>query len=84
MVAPGWPGTRRAEGEEEDRPLRRPTMRDVANSAGVSLKTVSRVINAEPACARSRERVESAIAELGFQRNDLAPLAAAGPVPSGS
>ena len=51
----------------------RPTMRDVAERAGVSLKTVSRVINAEagvtPATA---ERVTAAIAELGFERNDLA------------
>src|SRR5215212_3623619 len=51
----------------------RPTMRHVADMAGVSLKTVSRVINAEagvtPATA---ERVTAAIAELGFQRNDLA------------
>jgi len=48
-------------------------MRDVAQMAGVSLKTVSRVINAEagvtPATA---ERVTDAIAELGFERNDLA------------
>ena len=48
-------------------------MRDVADRAGVSLKTVSRVINAEagvtPATA---ERVTAAIAELGFERNDLA------------
>jgi LacI family transcriptional regulator len=48
-------------------------MRDVAQTAGVSLKTVSRVINAEagvtPATA---ERVTAAIAELGFERNDLA------------
>jgi LacI family transcriptional regulator len=48
-------------------------MRDVAQMAGVSLKTVSRVINAEagvtPATA---ERVTAAIATLGFERNDLA------------
>ncbi len=48
-------------------------MRDVAERAGVSLKTVSRVINAEagvtPATA---ERVTAAIADLGFERNDLA------------
>jgi len=48
-------------------------MRDVAQMAGVSLKTVSRVINAEagvtPATAG---RVTAAIAELGFERNDLA------------
>jgi LacI family transcriptional regulator len=51
----------------------RPTMRDVAERAGVSLKTVSRVINEEPGVAgATAERVAAAIAELGFQRNDLA------------
>src|SRR5215211_2824041 len=51
----------------------RPTMRDVAEKAGVSLKTVSRVINAEAGVATATaERVGAAIAELGFQRNDLA------------
>ena len=51
----------------------RPTMRDVAVLAGVSLKTVSRVINDEPGVAvATAERVGSAIDELGFQRNDLA------------
>ena len=48
-------------------------MRDVASSAGVSLKTVSRVVNSEdgvrPATAA---RVEAAIAQLGFARNDVA------------
>jgi len=48
-------------------------MRDVAQRAGVSLKTVSRVINAEtgvtPATAA---KVAGSIAELGFERNDLA------------
>jgi LacI family transcriptional regulator len=48
-------------------------MRDVAERAGVSLKTVSRVINEEPGVAGpTAERVAVAIAELGFQRNDLA------------
>lgn len=51
----------------------RPTMRDVAERAGVSLKTVSRVINEEPGVAApTAERVGAAISELGFQRNDLA------------
>jgi LacI family transcriptional regulator len=51
----------------------RPTMRDVAVRAGVSLKTVSRVINAEPGVAvATAARVGDAIDELGFQRNDLA------------
>jgi LacI family transcriptional regulator len=53
--------------------IRPPTMRDVAERAGVSLKTVSRVINAEAGvAAETAERVGAAIAELGFQRNDLA------------
>ena len=51
----------------------RPTMRDVASRAGVSLKTVSRVINDEPGVAvATAARVGDAIDELGFQRNDLA------------
>jgi LacI family transcriptional regulator len=48
-------------------------MRDVARTAGVSLKTVSRVINGESAVApATAARVSDAIAELGFERNDLA------------
>jgi LacI family transcriptional regulator len=48
-------------------------MRDVAERAGVSLKTVSRVINAEAGVATATaERVGEAIVALGFQRNDLA------------
>ncbi|MGZ8648136.1 MAG: LacI family DNA-binding transcriptional regulator [Solirubrobacteraceae bacterium] len=48
-------------------------MRDVAALAGVSLKTVSRVINDEPGVAdATTRRVGEAIAELGFRRNDLA------------
>ena len=51
----------------------RPTMRDVAVQAGVSLKTVSRVINEEAGVAPgTADRVGAAIAALGFQRNDLA------------
>jgi LacI family transcriptional regulator, galactose operon repressor len=51
----------------------RATMRDVARHAGVSLKTVSRVINDEPGVAEATAaRIETAIAELHFQRNDLA------------
>src|SRR5690349_11431441 len=51
----------------------RPTMRHVADQAGVSLKTVSRVINDEPGVAPdTADRVNAAIALLGFRRNDLA------------
>ena len=48
---------------------RRPTMSDVAAAAGVSLKTVSRVVNDEP-CVRSETAalVHDAIARLGFSR----------------
>ncbi len=48
-------------------------MRDVASQAGVSLKTVSRVVNDEPGvAAQTASRVSEAVAHLGFQRNDLA------------
>jgi LacI family transcriptional regulator len=48
-------------------------MRDVASHAGVSLKTVSRVLNDEPGVvASTSERVRAAISELGFTRNDIA------------
>jgi LacI family transcriptional regulator len=51
----------------------RPTMRDVASTAGVSLKTVSRVVNQEAGVkADTAARVEAAIARLGFARNDVA------------
>jgi LacI family transcriptional regulator len=54
-------------------PVSRPTMRDVARTAGVSLKTVSRVINEEAGVAASTaSRVSEAIELLGFERNDLA------------
>jgi LacI family transcriptional regulator len=48
-------------------------MIDVAERAGVSLKTVSRVINGEPSVApQLTDRVLHAVAELGFRRNDIA------------
>lgn len=59
--------------ESNDPPFARPTMQDVANAAGVSLKTVSRVVNNEPRVDnKTRERVHQAIAQLGFRRNDIA------------
>lgn len=52
---------------------KRPTMVDVANRAGVSLKTVSRVVNNAPNVQPDLiERVLAAVAELGFRRNHLA------------
>ena len=51
----------------------RPTMKDVAVSAGVSLKTVSRVVNGERGVADSTaDRVNAAVASLRFRRNDIA------------
>jgi LacI family transcriptional regulator len=48
-------------------------MLDVANAAGVSLKTVSRVINDEPGVTAAKvAQVEAAIATLGYERNDIA------------
>jgi len=48
-------------------------MRDVASTAGVSLKTVSRVVNREPGVhADTAARVQAAIADLGFARNEVA------------
>jgi DNA-binding LacI/PurR family transcriptional regulator len=48
-------------------------MEDVARLAGVSHQTVSRVLNAHPhVSADTRQRVERAIAELGYRRNPAA------------
>ncbi|WP_205823101.1 LacI family DNA-binding transcriptional regulator [Microbacterium hydrothermale] len=51
----------------------RPTMVDVAAEAGVSFKTVSRVINGQPHVDPAMaERVLAAVARLGYHRNALA------------
>ena len=48
-------------------------MRDVAREAGVSLKTVSRVVNSEAGVGGdTAARVAAAIDALGYRRNDLA------------
>jgi len=48
--------------------LRSATIKDVAERAGVSLKTVSRVINNEPSVhARTREKVQREIDALSYQ-----------------
>lgn len=52
---------------------RRATIEDVAALAGVSIKTVSRVVNREPNVrAATKEKVESAITELGYRPNPSA------------
>ncbi len=51
----------------------RATIDDVAELAGVSIKTVSRVVNLEPNVREStREKVEKAIAELNYRPNQSA------------
>ena len=55
------------------RPKTRITIRDVAQEAGVSYQTVSRVINDRPDVApQTRARVQRAIAELGYAPNIIA------------
>lgn len=52
---------------------RRPTIRDVSRLAGVSFKTVSRVINDQQyVSAEKRERVLGVMAEIGFQPSSAA------------
>ncbi|QYC43345.1 HTH-type transcriptional regulator DegA [Nonomuraea coxensis DSM 45129] len=58
---------------------RKPTMADVARRAGVSLKTVSRVVNQEPHVRASlQQRVRAAISALGYRRNEAAARLARG------
>jgi DNA-binding LacI/PurR family transcriptional regulator len=57
----------------------RVTIRDVANHAGVSHQTVSRVINeSERVSPETRARVEAAIDELGYRPNAMARSMARG------
>lgn len=54
-------------------PRRLPRLQDVAELAGVSHQTVSRVINDHPNVSKAtRDRVEAAIVELGYRRNTAA------------
>ena len=52
---------------------KRITIRDVAEAAGVSTQTVSRVANAHPDVASdTREHVQAIIEKLGYQPSKLA------------
>lgn len=65
-----------------DRPSA-PVMTDVARLAGVSHQTVSRVINNHPSVREStRIRVQNAIDQLGYRRNQVARQLATGRSPS--
>ena len=49
------------------------TITNVAELAGVSIKTVSRVVKGEPHVrASTKERVDQAIAELNYRPNEFA------------
>jgi DNA-binding LacI/PurR family transcriptional regulator len=63
----------------EQEPRKAASIRDVAQAAGVSYQTVSRVINGHPNVREeTRERVEAAIGTLGFRRNATAFALASG------
>ena len=72
--APGVADTR--ESTNGGRPKAVPTMRDIAEVAGVSQSTVSRVLNDVPTrvpiAAETRERVTLAARKLGYRPNPLA------------
>ena len=54
------------------KPDQTPTMKDVAQECGLSLATVSKVINGLPVGKASRQKVEAAIDKLGYQVNTYA------------
>ncbi|MGB9184210.1 MAG: LacI family DNA-binding transcriptional regulator [Solirubrobacteraceae bacterium] len=59
--------------ESSKRPTHKVQIREVAERAGVSPATVSRILNASPTVGEAyRERVMQAVAELGYRPNRLA------------
>jgi DNA-binding LacI/PurR family transcriptional regulator len=59
--------------QHREQRLRPPSIRDVADRAGVSYQTVSRVLNAHPSIrADTEERVRAAIDALGYRPNRAA------------
>lgn len=65
--------TRRRQAETVPPTARKPNINDVASAAGVSIGTVSRVLNAAPDVnAATRERVLRIIKDLGYRRNRTA------------
>ncbi|MFJ1969404.1 LacI family DNA-binding transcriptional regulator [Streptomyces sp. NPDC087903] len=69
-------GSHQGPGQE---PRKAASIRDVAQAAGVSYQTVSRVINGHPNVREeTRKRVEAAIDTLGFRRNATAFALASG------
>lgn len=61
--------------QQDNRPISEPTIRDVARRAGVSVGTVSRVMNGAPGVRQPmREAVKRAVRELDYQPNQTARL----------
>jgi len=59
---------------------RNATLREVAARAGVSIKTVSNVVNHHPGVRpTTRARVEKSVAELGYRPNEVARALRRGP-----
>jgi LacI family transcriptional regulator len=57
----------------EKQDIMRPTTRDLAEAAGVSLATVDRVLNGRPGVRKKTvDAVKSAIQSIGFERNQVA------------
>ncbi|MBO4275032.1 LacI family DNA-binding transcriptional regulator [Microbispora triticiradicis] len=57
-------------------PRHRPTLAEIANLAGVSPPTVSRVLNGQAGVAlATRQRVEAVLREHGYRRRDSEPAA---------
>lgn len=52
--------------------MKKPTILDVAETAGVAVGTVSRMLNSQPIRKDNRLKIEQAIAELGYKTNTLA------------
>jgi LacI family transcriptional regulator len=62
---------------------RKSTLWLVAERAGVSIASVSRVMNGQPASQRVTERVRAAAAELGYRRGAWVCARRDGPVAEG-
>jgi LacI family transcriptional regulator len=70
---PDDPGSQQGETARRPPSATRPTMKDIADRVGVSIKSVSRVLNGEAGVSpATAQRILDVASELGFRRNDLA------------
>ena len=73
--SPARPSRKRSESAKAERAAgssRGATVVDVAEVAGVAIGTVSRYINGHAVRSANRDRIERAVAELGYRRNAVA------------